>query len=182
MTRLKSVLSGICLLFLSLTTSAGDPAILSLAIENANVKPDQAMAKVLNEYAGRLVEFSVDDDRNQLVYEISLIDQQKGEEIEVAVDASDNSITETDRDRISDWDSSTGKFGREKYRALFDSKVTMEDAVNEARRLVSGIVKDVELESGAGLIYFEVELITDEGVKKVAVDLKSGKAKLKGKR
>lgn len=171
---LKEVILG--LLLVSTAVVAGqDDIITRLAIENARFKPEQAIEKVLKEHKGALSEFSVEDDDDRILYEFTLIDREKGVEVELEMSAETGEILDKDQERIRSWRSSTKKFGKKKYQLLFDGKVTLESAVAEAKKLVPGTLVEAELEQEKGVIFFEIEILTDNGVRKVIVDLQSGK-------
>ncbi len=165
MKALKEIILGLYLV--STAALAGqDSVITSLAIEKAQVKPEQAMEIVSKQYSGKLSEFSVDDrdHDHKMVYELEVVDQTRGEKIEVSVDPDTGAIQEQERDR----------FSSRKYGSFFNG-ITLEKAVAEAKKMVPGTLLEAELEHEKGVVFFEIELMTDQGVRKVIVDVETGK-------
>ena len=148
--------------------------ITRLAIENATIQPDVAIATVTSKYKGKLKEFELEDHDDKLVYEISLIDAEAGEEIRLEMSAESGEIIKEERSSIGSWFSRSWR-SKEKYQRLQESEVTLQDAVAKAQKIEPGVLMEVELEQEKGVVFFEVKLITNKGKRKVIVDLTSGK-------
>ena len=169
MRLLKEVVLGFFLV--STAALAGqDDVLLRLAIENAKIKPEQAIQKVVDQYPGNLSEFEIDDEDGAMIYEFKVIDHKKGVELELMMDA------ETGRTWLDDKDTIPSNILKlKKYQLLMNSGVTLQKAVDEARKLVQGLLINVELEQEKGIVFFEIEFLTEKGERKVIVDLQSGK-------
>ncbi len=174
MKALKEILLG--LYVVSTAALAGqDDVIARLAIESAKIKPEQAMEIVSQKYDGKLSEFSLDDNDadDSMVYEVSVIDQKAGVKIEVNVDPNTGKVIEVERESIRSW-YNDDDFDKKKYSQLFEG-TTLQSAVAAAKKVAPGVLLEAELEHEKGVVFFETELLTDKGVQKVIVDMRSGK-------
>ena len=173
MKMLKELILG--LYVVSTAALAGqDDVIARLAIERAEVKPDQAMALVEQQYPNsRIVEFSLDDDDDhpQMRYELKVVDPKASQTIELYVDAATGLVTEDERENYGSWFS---KEDKHKYQQLMKG-TTLQQAVAEAQKVAPGILLEAELESEKGIVYFETEILTNTALEKVVVDLSTGK-------
>lgn len=152
-----------------------DDIITRLAVENARISPDEAIALVTKHYPGTLKEFRVEDDEDELIYEINLIDPDAKEEIELEVSAQSGKIVREDRDALNSWFSFRNISGKKKYQYLLQNKITLQSAIAEAQKIEPGVLIEAELEQEKGVVFFEIKMITDKGKRKVIVDLDSGK-------
>ncbi|WP_062269550.1 PepSY domain-containing protein [Endozoicomonas arenosclerae] len=169
MRLLKEVILGLFLV--STAALAGqDDVIARLAIENAKIKPEEAIQKITDKYPGYLSEFGIDDEDGAMVYEFTVVDSREGVELELIMDAESGKIWLDEKDRIS-----SNKLKTRKYQLLMNSGVTLQKAVEEAIKVVPGVLMEAELEQEKGIVFFEIELLTDKGERKVIVDLQSGK-------
>lgn len=147
-----------------------DDVVLQLAIENAKIKPEQAIMQIADRYPGHLSEFGIDDEDGSMVYEFTIIDPEDSVELEVIMDAESGKIWLDDKDSLS-----SKALKRKKYQLLMNSGMTLKKAIDEAKKIVPGQLLEAELEQEKGIVFFEIELLTDKGVRKVIVDLQSGK-------
>ncbi|KEQ17820.1 PepSY domain-containing protein [Endozoicomonas numazuensis] len=169
MKLLKEAVLGLFLV--STAALAGqEDVLLRLALENAKIKPEQAIQKITDRYSGFLSEFGIDDEDGSMVYEFTIIDPQDSVELEVIMDADSGKIWLDEKDAIS-----SNALKRKKYQLLMNSGMTLKKAVDEAQKIVPGQLVEAELEQEKGIVFFEIELLTDKGERKVIVDLQSGK-------
>lgn len=169
MRLLKEVILGLFLV--STAALAGqDDVVMQLAIDNAKIKPEQAIVKIADHYPGYLSGFGIDDEDGKMVYEFGIIDPEDSVELEVIMDADSGKVWLDEKDALT---SKTLK--GKKYQLLMNSGMTLEKAVEEAKKVVPGQLLEAELVQEKGIVFFEIELLTDEGDRKVIVDLQSGK-------
>ncbi|WP_448216962.1 PepSY domain-containing protein [Endozoicomonas sp. 2B-B] len=169
MRLLKEAILGLFLVSTAALASQED-VLLQLAIENAKIKPEQAIEKISDRYSGHLSEFGIDDEDGRMVYEFAIVDPEDSVELEVIMDADSGKVWLDEKDRLS---SKTLK--RKKYQLLMNSGMTLKKAIDEAKKIVPGQLMEAELEQEKGIVFFEIELLTDKGVRKVIVDLQSGR-------
>ena len=174
MKALKEIILGSCLLS-TVALADQDSVIMQLALENAKVKPAQAMETALITAPGYLSEFNVDDDHDRLIYELEVINPENGRKTEIEIDAETGEVIETDEEGADGWNRSGQRFTKKKYQSLVSSEVTLQSAVEKAKELSPGLLVEAELEQEKGVVYFEIEMIDNQGKKKVIVDVASGR-------
>ena len=149
--------------------------LIRLAMQNAALQPEQVMAQTLEKYPGFIEEFSIDEEDDRMVYELSVINPETGRRTELEIDIVSGKTLETEEEKIRSWNAADKTFSGIKYQQLVNGQVTLQTAVEEAKKLTPGLLIEAELEEEKGIVFFEIELLAENSWKTVVVDIKTGK-------
>lgn len=169
-------LVGVALVFTSLFALAdNDDALTGFALQRANYSLDQAIEKVNASYQGHIIEFDVEDDNNQLSYEIEVIDliSEEKHKIELSLEngsvlkEKSSSIKVMGMDRLDDDE----LLALEELQA---SDFKLRPMMNMLKDKYKADILEFELENEKGITFYKFKLINEQGVERVLVDVKTG--------
>ncbi|MBY5922744.1 PepSY domain-containing protein [Ferrimonas balearica] len=140
-------------------------------VNNDAPTPLQILKQVEQRYQneGRIVEFELEVERGVLTYEVSLGQSDENSFLELTLDAYGN-VLERERESGEVDDESD----LEALAALEEKNWKVSDLVEKAIGKHSGFLLEAQLEHNIGISYLEVELLTEKGKRKLAVDLATG--------
>ncbi len=174
MSLFKNILIG--LVFVSVSAFAeDDEMILRLALQSAALQPEQVMEQSLEKYPGFIEEFSIDEEDGRMIYEISIISPETGRRTEIEIDMLSGKTLEVEEEKIRSWNATDKTFSKARYQQLVSSKVSLQTAVSEAQKLFPGQLIEAELEDEKGIVFFEIEMLSEDNLKTIVVDIKTGK-------
>ncbi len=133
--------------------------------------PLQILKQVEQRYqkAGRIVEFELEVDNGVLTYEVSLGRSDDNHFLELVLD---------DQGRVLEQEQEPGDIDDESdleaLAALEEQNYRVSELVERAIGQQSGFLLEAQLEHNIGISYLEVELLTEQGKRKLAVDLATG--------
>ncbi|MBY6187510.1 hypothetical protein KUV89_12840 [Marinobacter hydrocarbonoclasticus] len=120
-------------------------------------------------HEGRIVEFELEVEKGALTYEISLARSNDDNFLELTLDAK-GKLLEKEREPGEMDDESD----LEALAALEEQEWQVSQLVERAIGQQQGYLLEAQLEHNIGISYLEVELLTEQGKRKLAVDLSTG--------
>jgi uncharacterized membrane protein YkoI len=152
-----------------------DDSLSALALQRANFSLEQAVEKVTTDYAGHIIEFELDDYKNQASYEIETINLDTEQKYKVKLSLEDGSVLKEESksikilglNRLDDDELIAIKELQESNFELSSTIATLEQKYNAN-------VVEFELESEKGISFYKFKLIGEQGAKRVLVDIKTG--------
>ncbi|MDA7746554.1 PepSY domain-containing protein [Psychromonas sp.] len=166
-------LIGMTLAFTSLSVLAGnDNALSALALKQANYSLEQAVEKVQNNYKGQIIEFELEDDNNQLSYEIEVIDVITKEKHKLELSLEDGSVLKEKSKSIG-----IKRLDDDELAALTDlqaSDFNLNKIIALLKEQYKADILEFELENEKGITFYKFKLFSEQGTQQVLVDVKTG--------
>jgi len=152
-----------------------DNALAALALQRANYSLEQAIEKVNSEYAGHIIEFEVDDYKNQATYEIEVINLVKEEKYKLQLSLENGEVLKEKNKNIKTL--GINHLDEDELFALnelqtSDFKLSNKIALLKEKYMANII--EFELESKKGITFYKFKMMGEQGIKRVLVDIKSG--------
>lgn len=168
-------LVGTTLVFTSAFAMAdNDDALAGLALQSANYSFEQAIEKAYADYKGQITEFEVEDENNQLSYEIEMIDFTAAQKHKLVLSLEDGTV-------LKDKSSSIKVMGMDRLdddelRALKElqaSDFKLRPTMTRLQDRYKAEIVDFELENDKGITFYKFKLFNDQGMQEVLVDVKT---------
>ncbi|ADN77921.1 conserved hypothetical protein [Ferrimonas balearica DSM 9799] len=147
------------------------PRLYEQLASNGPPTPLQILRQVEQHYQheGRIVEFELEVEKGVITYEISLARSDDNNFLELTLDASGKVL-----DREREPGEMDDESELEALAALEDQDWQVSQLVERAIGQQQGYLIEAQLEHNIGISYLEVELLTEKGKRKLAVDLATG--------
>lgn len=152
-----------------------DQALSALALQRANYSIEQAIEKVSSDYTGYITEFEVDDYKNQATYEVEVINLVTEEKREVKLSLEDGSLLKEKSKNIKLL--GINRLDDDELFAIQElqtSEFKLDETIALLKEKYNANILEFELDSKKGISFYKFKLITDQGKKRVLVDIKTG--------
>jgi len=152
-----------------------DQALSALALQRANYNIEQAIEKVNTDYSGYITEFEVDDYKNQAAYEIEVINLVTEEKRELKLSLEDGSLLKEKNKNIKVL--GINRLDDDELFAIKElqtSEFKLSETIALLKEKYSANILEFELDSKKGISFYKFKLITEQGKKRVLVDIKTG--------
>lgn len=164
------------LAFTSLSAVADDDNALSaLALQRANYSLEQAVEKLSTDYPGHIVELEIDDYQNQATYEIEMINLVKEEKHKLQISLEDGSVLQEKSKSIKIL--GINRLDDDELFALKElqaSDFKLNETIQHLKEKYNGDILEIELESEKGISFYKFKLMSEQGMKRILVDIKTG--------
>ena len=146
-----------------------DMVVAAQVIKASGITADKAIDIAKKAYEGTVLQFEMDDEHNQLLYNVELVNSDKSEIYEVEVDASNGKIVKETTER--------NPMSRKNIKLLAAAKAiqkagfTVKDAIAKVNPDNTLMVKEVDYDNKLGVSYFEVEAFGETGRQKFLIDI-----------
>jgi len=152
-----------------------DQALSALALQRANYSVEQAIEKVNSDYTGYITEFEVDDYNNQASYEIEVINLITEEKRELQLSLEDGSLLKEKSKNVKIL--GINRLDDDELFAIKElqsSEFKLDETIALLKEKYQANILEFELDSKKGISFYKFKLITDQGKKRVLVDIKTG--------
>jgi uncharacterized membrane protein YkoI len=164
------------LAFASLSAFADEDNLLAiLALQRANFSLEQAVEKVNTEYAGHIIEFEIDDYKNKATYEIETINIETEQKHKVKLSLEDGSVLKEESKSIKIL--GLNRLDDDELFALKElqtSDFKLSSTIATLKEKYNASIIEFELESEKGISFYKFKLMSEQGSKRVIVDIKTG--------
>lgn len=172
----KKVVASIALLISSTASFADeDDAISALVLNQAQFSIEQAIKQVSSNYPGQIIELELDEHKGQSVYEIKIIDINAEQEQKLYLSLENGEVLKTQTKSLKIL--GVNKLDDDERQALIalqDSEFSLSKTLAELESSLQGKVHEFELENEKGITYYQFDLMTQSGKRKMIVDVASG--------